>query len=807
MAQGVLPEKLPRNTSDEIGKISEALNALVDSMRRTAQFANEIGSGNTKADYQLLSDYDVLGKALLQMRNNLNESNLKEEYRNKLLKGEAEASEIARTLQQNVELLSNSLISFICQQIDGVYGAVYILGNDVFQSNTLFLKGSYAINTNSEIKKTFRVGEGLVGQSVKDGLTYYRTGVQMEMPSIEMGLFNSNTKSGCLLILPLIFNSEKVGVIEIAALQELDNQKQQLAFALCKVLSASVYNTRINERTNNLLNEQKDLTSELQVKQRELGQQTEEMKLAQASLKEAYVQLTKQFNEVKLTEKRIQVLMENATEIIAIYNEDGTIRYVSPSVEPILGYKPEELIRKDDNELVVNGLDVVLQRRKELLANPETPITIQFTYKNKFGDEVYIESRGLNMLHDPAINGIIVNARDVTSTVMAERESKIRTEMQALSENSTDIIARINKFGVFFYINPTIKQYTGLEPKQFLNRRITDFPLSPIDLLKDWTSVIGEILSTRRKVKREVEFNSTLGNRTFTITAVPELNSDTNTIDSILIVCHDITERKLIELEIQNKSNKITESITYAKRIQLAILPEENSIKQMFPNSFVIFKPKDVVSGDFVWSFKKDNDLYVAVVDCTGHGVPGALLSLIGYFLLQDITRTESEPALILNRLDKGLTDSLRFNNAETGTRDGMDIAICRINIEKQTLTFAGAHRPLYLQRDSQVLEFKGDKFTIGSMEFFNATSFNQQEIPIYHSDRILLFSDGYADQFGGPEDKKYTAKRIRDVFAQNQASSISKLADLYNNEIELWKGSNRQIDDILMVGIEIQLN
>ncbi len=804
MAQGVLPDKLPSSTTDEIGKISEALNALVDSMHRTAQFANEIGSGNTKADYQLLSDYDVLGKSLLQMRNNLNESNLKEEYRNKLLKGEAEASEIARALQQNVELLSNSLISFICQQIDGVHGAVYILGNDIFQSNILFLKGSYALNTDSEIKKTFKVGEGLVGQSVKDGLTYYRTGVQMNMPSVNIGLFNPDTKSGCLLIVPLIFNAEKVGVIEIAALHELDNQKQQLAFALCKVLAASVYNTRINERTNNLLNEQKELTSELQEKQRELGQQTEEMKLAQASLKEAYVQLTKQFNEVKLTEKRIQVLMENATEIIAIYNEDGTIRYVSPSVEPILGYKPEELMRKDDNELVVNGLDAVLQRRKELLANPATPITIQFTYKNKFGEEVFIESRGLNMLHDPAINGIIVNARDVTSTVMAERESKIRSEMQALSENSTDIIARINNFGVFFYINPTIKQYTGLEPKQFLNRRITDFPLSQIELLNDWTRVIGEILSTRRKVKREVEFNSSFGNRTLMITAVPELNIETNSIDSILIVCHDITERKLIELEIQNKSNKITESITYAKRIQLAILPEENSIRQMFPNSFVIFKPKDVVSGDFVWSLKKDNDLYVAVVDCTGHGVPGALLSLIGYFLLQDITRTESEPALILNRLDKGLTDSLRFNNAETGTRDGMDIAICRINMDTQTLTFAGAHRPLYLQRNSEVLEFKGDKFPVGSMEFFNATTFTQQEIPISSSDRILLFSDGFADQFGGPDDKKYTAKRIRDVFAQNQANSISKLADLYNTEIELWKGSNRQIDDILMVGIEI---
>lgn len=806
MAQGVLPEKLAATTNDEIGKISEALNALVDSMRRTAQFANEIGLGNTKADYQLLSDYDVLGKSLLQMRNNINESNLKEEYRNKLLKGEAEASEIARTLQQDVEQLANSLISYICQQIDGVYGAVYLLSNDIYQSNVLNLKGSYALQTASEIKTTFKVGEGLVGQAAKDGMTYYRTGIQMNMPSVDLGLFNSEKKSACLLIVPLIFNQEKVGVIEIAALHELSNEKQQFAFSLCKVLAASIYNTKINERTTILLSEQQTLTNELQIKQRELGQQTEEMKLAQASLKEAYGQLTKQFNELKLTEKRIQVLMENATEIIAIYNEDGTIRYVSPSVEPILGYKPEELIRKDDNDLVVNGLDAVMQRRKELLENPETPITIQFTYRNKFGDEVYIESRGLNMLHDPAINGIIVNARDITSTVKAERESKIRTEMQALSENSTDIIARINKFGVFFYVNPTIKQYTGYEPKQFLNRRITDFPLSQIELLKDWTSVIGDILSTRRKVKREVEVISAFGPRTLTITAVPELNADTQTIDSVLIVCHDITERKLIELEVQNKNTKITESITYAKRIQLAILPEESVVKQMFPNSFVIFKPKDVVSGDFVWSLRKGNDLYVAVVDCTGHGVPGALLSLIGFFLLQDITLTESEPALILNRLDKGLTDSLRFNNAETGTRDGMDIALCRINLEQQSLTFAGAHRPLYLQRNSEVLEFKGDKFPVGSMEFFNATSFTQQEIPINHCDRILLFSDGFADQFGGPDDKKYSAKRIRDVFSQNQANSISNLADLYNTEIELWKGNNRQIDDILMVGIEILL-
>lgn len=802
LAKGVLPERLTNKSNDEIGKISEALDMLVDSMKRTSQFANEIGSGNTNADYQLLSEYDFLGKSLIQMRDNLLDNNTKEDQRNWFLKGEAEASEIARSLQQNTQGLCNAIIGYICQQIDGVYGSVYILTETERNDKELFLVASYALHPDASIRKTFKIGEGLIGQAVMDKKTYFRTSARIDKIQIRTGLLD-NAFANSIYVIPLQYNQQVVGAIEVAGLDEISQARQQFANAIAKVLAAAIYNSRINQRTSDLLSEQQQLTEELKVKQEILKRQTEEMKLAQASLREANLQLAEQFQEVKRSEKRIQVLMENATEIIAIYNEDGTIRYVSPSVEPILGYKPEELIRKDDNELVISGLDAVIQRRKELLENPEKPITIQFTYKNKKGEEVFIESRGLNMLHDSAINGIIVNARDVTTAVLAEKEGRMRSEMQALSENSTDIIARVNKFGLFFYINPTIEQYTGFAPSLFQRKRITDFPLSEIDLLKSWTILFNEVLFQRVTVQREVEFDSFFGQRVLTVTCVPELNKEGN-IESVLIVSHDITERKLIEIEIQNKNTKITESITYAKRIQLAILPEENAIKRLFPKSFVVFKPKDVVSGDFVWSFQRDNDLYVAVIDCTGHGVPGALLSLIGFFLLEDITRKESEPAVILNKLDKGLTDSLRFNNAETGTRDGMDVALCKINLERKKLVFAGAHRPLYLQKGSQVLEIKGDKFPVGAMEFFGGTTYQQHEIEIESGNRLLMFSDGYADQFGGPDDKKYTAKRIRDVFANNATVSFPDLADLYNQEIEQWKGNSRQIDDILMVGIEL---
>ena len=164
------------------------------------------------------------------------------------------------------------------------------------------------------------------------------------------------------------------------------------------------------------------------------------------------------------------------------------------------------------------------------------------------------------------------------------------------------------------------------------------------------------------------------------------------------MVSHDITERKQIELEIQSRGRKISESINYAKRIQGAILPNNAVIRQFLPDSFMLYKARDVVSGDFPWFTNVGDIMYFAAVDCTGHGVPGALISLIGYFLLNDIVkgRKISDTGEILDQLDKGVTKTLRQDADDSKTKDGMDIALCKIDLKNKKVSYAGAHRSLY---------------------------------------------------------------------------------------------------------------
>ncbi|MGB3618614.1 MAG: SpoIIE family protein phosphatase, partial [Catalinimonas sp.] len=264
-----------------------------------------------------------------------------------------------------------------------------------------------------------------------------------------------------------------------------------------------------------------------------------------------------------------------------------------------------------------------------------------------------------------------------------------------------------------------------------------------------------------------------------------------------------ITERKLIELDIQSKNKKITESINYAKRIQTAILPDNNTIHQVFPDSFILYKPRDVVSGDFPWFMPQGDDLYLAAVDCTGHGVPGALISLIGFFLLNNIVAgDELDPGVILDRLDDGVTRTLRQTGAEGDTRDGMDVAFLKINQKRGTLEFAGAHRPLYLLRNGEFQEIKGDKFPIGGGQYKNRTQFTNHVIEYQPGDAVLVCSDGFPDQFGGPGQKKFGPRRIREGFVEHAPAGMDRLHAEMDRRFTEWKGDTKQTDDVLMMGI-----
>ena len=203
----------------------------------------------------------------------------------------------------------------------------------------------------------------------------------------------------------------------------------------------------------------------------------------------------------------------------------------------------------------------------------------------------------------------------------------------------------------------------------------------------------------------EAPFPTQFGERIMTVNAIPEFTEDKE-LETVLIVAHDVTEAKLIEREIQEKNKKINDSINYAHRIQTAILPDNKVIKQYFPNAFLLYRPRDVVSGDFPWFFVKNDIIHIAAVDCTGHGVPGALLSFVGYFILNNVVDKDREmtSGQILDLLHSGVRTTLRQDSDDAEARDGMDIAFCKIDMKAKKLQYSGAHRPLFLCRGTELL-------------------------------------------------------------------------------------------------------
>jgi serine phosphatase RsbU (regulator of sigma subunit) len=258
------------------------------------------------------------------------------------------------------------------------------------------------------------------------------------------------------------------------------------------------------------------------------------------------------------------------------------------------------------------------------------------------------------------------------------------------------------------------------------------------------------------------------------------------------------------ELSLKNKS--ITDSINYAKRIQTAMLPPNRLFKSIFPSSFVLYLPKDIVSGDFYWINKLNDKIYVAAVDCTGHGVPGAFMSIIGFELFRKITNIEglSRPSDILNRLNEDF--HVIFKDVDNVVlRDGMDVAFCSIDKKNMILEFAGAFNPLYLIRDNKITEIKGDRYAIGLDETnFMDQTFKNHLIPIQQGDIIYIFSDGFADQFGGTDGKKYKYRRFRHLLLNLHHLSMERQHEILENNVIEWRGNQEQVDDILVIGIKI---
>lgn len=261
--------------------------------------------------------------------------------------------------------------------------------------------------------------------------------------------------------------------------------------------------------------------------------------------------------------------------------------------------------------------------------------------------------------------------------------------------------------------------------------------------------------------------------------------------------------RQREELSIKNKN--ITDSITYAKRIQWAIMPSRTKFFKLIPNSFILYMPKDIVSGDFYWVTEIENKIFVAAVDCTGHGVPGAFMSIIGFDLLRNITKEKRvhKPSEIVDKLHVELKKLLSKNIIDGEVKDGMDLSICVFNKDTCMLEYAGAFNPLYIIRNNNIITIKGDRFSVGLGNYMEEVKFTNHEIKIQKDDRVYMFTDGYADQFGGPNGKKMKYRRYRHLLLSIHKLPYTQQQDYLQQYFTTWQGQLEQVDDILVMGMD----
>lgn len=486
------------------------------------------------------------------------------------------------------------------------------------------------------------------------------------------------------------------------------------------------------------------------------------------------------FNDIdELTEKYLEIM--NYLPDFESYSDDMVMFMVNPMIQP--GFEVDRLSGK-----ILFNLDDLIQRHAKRAENARAAMNKSF---NKTSDSFnkllkLVIALGITLI----LLGVIIayfTARSIVKPV-----KKLRNMLISLGK------------GVF----PATKM------------KISN------DEIGDMSEAMNQLVDSMR---RTTDFANELGQSNFNYFYQPL--SDEDSLGHALLKMRDElaeNEREL-ELKVQERTEEVvsqrdeiemqrekleelyknvTDSIRYAKRLQDSILPPSERIVQLLPESFVLFKPKDIVSGDFYWLEEKDDQVLFAAVDCTGHGVPGAFMSLVGANALNQTVKQfgKSDPAEILDNLNRLSSEMLHKGSESNDVRDGMDLTLCSYNKKNGEFFYSGANNPLYLIRKGKLYQYNPDKYAIGSFEP-GSLHYTTHKVPVQKGDIIYIFSDGYADQFGGdpnkyPEGKKFLYKNFRNLLIDIHALSMAEQKRVLDETIIEWMAGREQIDDILIMGV-----
>jgi len=424
----------------------------------------------------------------------------------------------------------------------------------------------------------------------------------------------------------------------------------------------------------------------------------------------------------------------------------------------------------------------------------EIPLKV---FLKKYNGEFYVVNDSVAKFHNLSAEELIgksdadfYDAKDAQEWLEAEHEIIAKGRQEYENEDNGRLLRTVK---MPFYIDPLHE--TGL-----------------LGFQQDITEYIKEREKTQKEIIRQLEANNELKEK---INKQLEENNllqekvnrelEQKVQERTAEVVKQTQELEAQSVKIEALYKEVTDSIQTAKIIQQSILPSDAAMKMFLPNMFVLYKPKDIVSGDFYWFYIKNNKIIIAAVDCTGHGVAGAFMSLIGYNLLNQIVKEKNTPnaSEILNKLNQGVISSLHQDEAGSLSREGMDIALCIIDITNSKIQFSGANNPLYHIRGEELTVYKADKFSIGIQRGGKVAEFTNQEIGYLKGDQIYLFSDGYAGQIGGEEgDQKFMLPRFRELLLSIRHLPMDEQSAALETAIEEWKNGQEQLDDILVMGI-----
>ena len=373
------------------------------------------------------------------------------------------------------------------------------------------------------------------------------------------------------------------------------------------------------------------------------------------------------------------------------------------------------------------------------------------------------------------------------------------------------LVVVIDHEGKLRYLNPAVRETLGFESEALLGDSWWNYTgYSEKEISDSRYELNRAIRLYQRKYISQISFercvfavNGDEKHIHWNLTPGPE--------NTIIAIGYDITERKNAEKKLELKNQELEQQhyhtisgIQYARRIQQSILPEIANLKKYISDAFVLYKPKDIVSGDFYWMNKKENLLHIAVADCTGHGVPGAMMSVMANSLLDDVIvkRKVNNTAVALEEIDNDLQVTLN-KNKQGYNRDGMDLALLQIDLKTLKAKFSAAMRMLFVVRENEITEVKGDKYPIG---FFDdhVKTFTEQELQLLPGDQLYMFSDGYVDQFGGEHDKKFNKKNFRELLLATAQMSMNEQESFLEYVHNNWKQNGEQTDDILVLGVKI---